>query len=252
MAKAPKLKGIIVNRPRRKMVKLPAATLGYHNLIEPDVYTPPGGAEVKKYKANFHYDATSMVKLKAILADAVEPAWQGYVEECEKKDWTPTVESASDIDIEDFLEDRIREVTSDKARVREPFINVSRPYKKLKDKNTGKEFVIEPKAWDNEGTLLDLRKLNPWSGTKCIPIVEVGLFSNGANPDPTPTLRLVGIQVLKLESGGAGDNIGAVTEDDAIDLAGDEDIDFEDLSGFAAVGLGSDDDVGLTDEDNPL
>lgn len=257
--KDPKPKGIIMYRPRRQTIKLPPAVLGYNHLVDPDVYEGK-----KKYKANFHYKEEAWDKVEETIqaqADKCVPGFQKDAEKCyaeaeeagkPENMWVP---ESYEVSIADWLADKRKEVKSEKAPQQDDFLPLTCPFKEGTDKKTGEPWTLKMKAWDKNGKLLDISKLNPWSGTICIPIVEVGIFANSLFPEPTPTLKLVGIQILKLVRGGGGGDIGAVNNDDLDAWEGEDINEFDDLSAFAGVGLDDDEDDnddGDDTEENPL
>jgi hypothetical protein len=232
--------------------------LGFHHLIEPDEYEGK-----KKFKANFHFTDDGFAKLEDVLRAGLEAAKDGFLKECDKAEWVlyegkkKTKETGEgwepphggDVDVEAWLSEKRREVTSDKAASKDDFIQLGAAFKEGQDRETGRRWQTSVKAWDAKGNLLDLKKLSPGSGTVCLPVVEVGIFANALFPEETPTIKLIGIQVLKLERWSGGGNVGAVSEEEINELVGDDDLDIDDLSAFQGMSI-SDEDPEEDDTEN--
>lgn len=207
---------------------LPAGTLGFSSLITPDTY------EGKiKFKLNLHLTQSQAEALADKLQnEVINPAFDKLKEES-GKDLSKKSAAA-------WLEEALKE-PKEKARIQLPMLGIScNADIKNRDGDITRQSV---KAWDAKGTLLDMPSLHMGMGS----IISVGVSAalwhgslaveKDAKKKPIkwwalPSLRLVGVRVLKLEQFGAGNTeVGEVSEEDLVGV--EEGFEAEDLASFA-------------------
>lgn len=233
-----KPKGVIVYRPRRKVVVLAPSVLGWANLEKPD---DRFDKDNPKFKLNAHLSDPAFARNVEIITDAVEARKEGFLKECTQAGY-----DASGVEwpnVEEWLQDKLKE--SKMKAISDPYVSFSCNYKKGVDKKTGREWETSVSAYDKKNTLLDLKKLKLGSGSLIQPIIDIGLFVSPKELNPLISARLKGVRILKLEQySGGGLELGEVADED-LELL--EDTDVDDLSDFIGSSFEGDDDT--TDED---
>lgn len=223
-------------RPKGIMF-LPACTLGFSSLITPDVYEGKS-----TFKLNAHFTQTQAEALADKLqAEIVDPGYKAIKDEALaaiKAKYPAAL--LTKVSAADWLEGAMKE-PKEKSRIQLPFLNIKC---NSHVKNRQDELIPQTvKAWDAKGKLLDLPSLHLGMGS----IVSVGVSAaywhgtlnvetEGPKKKPvkwfaTPTLRLVGVRVLKLEQFGGDSSVGEVSPDDMVGV--EEGFEAEDLAAFA-------------------
>lgn len=211
----------------RNLVKGPPGELGFAHLITPD----EAFGQVK-FKANVHYKDSAF---NSLFESINETYWQLIPElldaaaEKKKKDLVKVLSKA---DVIAYLREKVKQPTNG-ARIQLPYFgfDMNASYKN-KD---GEEVATSVKAWDSHGAPVDLKGLRLGMGSVVKPFFTIGVWA-GSSPfskwAALPTLRFVGLQVLKLKQfGGSGTvSVGEVTEADLKFL--DDNFAADDLSQF--------------------
>lgn len=224
-------------RPKSTILFLPAMTLGFSSLLEPDTYEGK-----TQFKLNLHATVAQAEaladKVQAEVIDAHFKALKAMVEK-DKPDVATKLQAKS---ASDWLEEKLKE-PKEKSRIQLPHFTVACTAD-LKDRQTQQMIRQRVKAWDAKGAPLDLPSLHLGMGS----IVSVGVSAalwhgtlavdkdNKKKPIAwwaLPSFRLIGVRVLKLEQfGGAGNSqVGEVSEEDLVGV--EEGFEAEDLAQFA-------------------
>lgn len=223
MAAKPQAKNsAVVNVRSKKTIALPPAMLGFSSLVTPDTYDP----SKPKLKGNFHYKAEAFPLLQATIQKECIDAFLAKLTE----DSGFPLKTA--MTAEEWLAEKLKE-PKDEARIKLPHI-VLMCNASFRGRD-GELQEVALSAWDRHNNKLDLKKLRISADSIVEPIVKPGLFaSKQLMSIPQPTLRLVGIRVLKLVQFG-GSSAPAETDEEAIKEALGQDFDMDqDLSAFAA------------------
>ncbi len=238
----------------RKTTALPPMQLGsFHKLFEPDEYEGK-----KKFKSRFHINTASIDALKAVLQTkciaAHFPAMKAEVD-AEIADAKALGKKTTGVVIcedvtgcqtpEAYLEDKLRD-PNEKDKVQLPTIQLHvdafQPLRKGQDESDRELRTI--KFWNAKGELIGdsenpgpLKKMTAGSWVK--PVVHTNLFaSKQLGPMPRPQLMLVGLQIIKLETYGAGqvENQSAADEDEMRRIMG---ADYDPADDIAAMTAGA-------------
>lgn len=213
MAEAKKGKPIIARLT--KTTSMPAGKLSFNALLKPDTtFGDP------TFYANVEYDEAGLDALAVKLKADIELLVPKFAEECEKQGKPKPPEVMS---VTTWLEDHAKQPNDEKYL----------PYVKFSVKADGKTrdgevFHRSMVVWDAKNTKLDIAKLRMGRGSMVQPIIKTGLFMTSIVKEPTPTLQLVGLRLLKLVQFG-GDHIDDFDPMDAEGLEIDDD-----LSAFAS------------------
>lgn len=214
----------------RDNLKSPPGTLGYSHLVIPDE-----AFGKSQLKASVHFDA----KAFGALAERVNEAYWALIPELldqadEKKIKRDKVKILSKNDLIASLVEKQKDA-NDSAPVQLPFFTFS-CNASYHDKKKGQDVAVTVKAWDAHGAPLDLSAAKVGKGSVIQVLFSVGVWA-GSSPFSKwvalPTLRFVGIQILKLkqwEGNGGKTAVGEVTDSDLAFL--DDNFSAEDLSLF--------------------
>lgn len=223
MATKKKSSSVIVARAK-KTIALPPCTLGFCHLETPDDYDP----DKPQYKMNAHYDPKGiqafidMVGAKVLSEAALEKLAEEMVAGGAGKAKKPPVTA------QDFVEDKLKE-PKDKAKIQLPHIILGNAAFYMKQ---GERTQRQISVWDAKNNVLDLKSLKLGMGSIVQPIVYPNLYYSKLNGFAAPSLKLVGVRVLKLVKYG-GQQAPSDTDDEAIrDVMGDG-FEYDDLSSFA-------------------
>jgi len=230
MATAPKKNSAVIVKRSRKTFAMPPATMGFASLIDPDTYDP----DKPMFKVNLHYTPAGIEAVKQFLQehciDALFPDLQKDALEAK----LPCVADISGCQSpEDFMEGKLKE-PKEQSKIQLPFmqIGVKQMFKNKSQEQEARTIAF----WDAKNNLLDGKAMKIGMGSIIQPIVYPNLYLSKQNgKDPRPSLQLVGIRVLKLESWGKGAAKPDAADDEAIRevMGADFDMD-DDLSAFAA------------------
>lgn len=190
----------------KEMIFTPPVTMGFANLITPDE-----AFGERKFKLNAHFTPAAAEAFEAVLEKALLGNLMSDIKEQAheaKFKFKPMAPLGS------YLEDKLKPA-GEKSRIQLPFIIFkANPFFRNK---AGEEVPVTMKGWDAHGAPLDLKGARVGMGS----IVKVALMpALWAGPlsknTIEPSLRLVGIQILKLEQfgGGGQSSVGEVTEAD--------------------------------------
>jgi hypothetical protein len=251
--KKPSAPAVILIRPNNT-IALPPGPLGFNSLIEPESFQD---GELK-FKLNYHLTSEG---IEALIQDVEEKVYSKanmdklQAEFDEKGVTNPPAPRPA----KDWLEGILRapkENATDFFRL--PCITVGTKAE-YKDHKTGSMVRREIACWDAKNKKLNLAKLRLGRGSIIQPVVYPNVFYAGAKTIQgtsipatiMPSLRLVGVRVLKLERwGGAGSQAAEVTDAEIQNVMG-ADFVYDDLDAYAE-GIVDDHDeaTDLTPEDN--
>lgn len=215
----------VVTVKASKSIALPAGPLGFSSLVEPDTYDP----EKPTLKLNLHLSPEAIQQFHETIAQKVytkEALAQLKLEAEENGIKWKDPQSA-----EDWLAAKLKDARdSDQSKF--PFIIIAN---KANYKNREGDIVQRKvSAWDGNNRKLDLKKLRMARGSIIQPVVYPNLFISKLIGFPQPSLKLIGVKVLKLERFGTGGSQEAETDEDAIkEVLGDA-FEMDDLAAFAA------------------
>lgn len=254
MAETQKVSAVLTARAA-KSISLPPCELGWADLITPKAFekdAPKLGEGAPKFMIDCHYSPLGLealaLKLLAVIAAQLPALKKAAALNGPVDPKTGEIKGTilkDPISAEDWLEAQLK-TPKTAAKIQLPFIKLRAPgYRKGKrdpDGSFGDPILNLMGCWDPDNQPLDLSKLRLSAGSVIQPIVYPNLFaSKPAMWIPQPSLKLVGVRVLKVVSfGGRG---GPQAPDDADDeaikkvLGADFDI-HQDLSQYA---VGADD-----------
>jgi hypothetical protein len=225
MAAPKKSNSSVVTARAKKTIALPPGTLGFASITEPDNYDP----EKPTLKMNYHLtpeaiaalieDIKTKVYTEANLAKLAEEGVANGIKSM------PAPQDAKA-----WLEAKLKE-PKESARIQLPYIILSN---KAFYKNRSGELVArEIACWDAKNAKLNLKRLRLGMGSILEPVVNGNLFFSKLIGFPQPSLKLVGVRVLKLERFGGG-AAPADTDEDAIKEVLGEAFEYDDLDAYAA------------------
>jgi len=217
---------VVTTRPRHT-IALPAATVGFSNLVEPDDYDESN----PQFKVNLHLSPEAVKALVGVVDDKVytEKNLGKLAEEAEEAGMASKKKPMPDpIPAEDWVGDKLKDPKPE-SKVQLPYIIIGQ---KADYKKDGELVRREMKAWDANNKPLPLKNLRLGMGSVVEAIVSPNLYFNKLQAAPAPSLKLVGIRVLKLVQFGGG-SAPADTDDNAIKEVLGEDFEADDLSKFA-------------------
>lgn len=212
-----------VVRPK-KLVASPPGTLGWSSLIQADAKF---GAPKFNLKVHLTEDAAGKLGVQIQeMMDELIPKLEENIKEKGGKIKLPLKRISGDQYLEDNLKDPV-----EKSRVQLPTLgfSVAESYKG-KDGTAIKRTI---KAWDSKNAPLDLPSLRLGMGSIIQVVYEPGVYAGPLTKGYAhPTLRLVGIRVLKLEQYGPGSGqLGDLSDEDLEGL--DADFEADDLAAYA-------------------
>lgn len=226
---------VIVVR-QKKTFALPPATLGFAHFATPDNYDPAKPT----YKGNFHLNPVAIeALLKLIQANCIDANLAALHTEMErvmtKPDFTK-FSSKPAVTPQDFLDTKLKE-PKEEAILKTPYITLATKAT-YRDKKTGLDVKKTLACWDKANNLLDISKMKLGLGSVVEPIVNCNLYFSKVNAiNPTPSLQLAGIRVLKLVQFKGSSNAPTRADEESIrEVMGDDfEMDDGDLSQYAAV-----------------
>lgn len=212
-----------VVRPK-KLVASPPGTLGWSSLVQAD---DKYGEPKFNLKCHFSEDAAGKLGIQIQeMMDELIPKLEENIKEKGGKIKLPLKRISGDQYLEDNLKDPV-----EKSRVQLPTLGFSvvESYKG-KDGNSIKRTI---KAWDSKNAPLDLPTLRLGMGSIVQVVYEPGVYAGPLTKGYAhPTLRLVGVRILKLEQFGPGAaQLGDLSEEDLEGL--DADFEADDLAAYA-------------------
>lgn len=222
---AAKKKSSVVTVRAKDTIALPAAILGYSDLVKP--YSFDGDEDEATFRANLHYAPPGIEALKRIIAEKVytKATLDKLAEEAEENG----LKMGKPQDPEAWLEAKLKE-PAEKSPVKDlPFLLVANKatYKK---KGEIVERVIS--AWDQNNRVLPLDKLRLSAGSVIEAIVYPNVFLSKLIGFPQPSLKLVGVRILQLKQYQSGGAAPADKDDKAIKEVLGEGFVADDLSRF--------------------
>lgn len=234
---APKKNSSVVTARARATIALPPMTLGFNSLTEPDTFDP----EKPTFKLNGHLTPAGITQMVETIEEKVytEAALAKLAEEAAiggmklKEPMSPA----------DWLEGKLKE-PKENSRQPLPHIVISnKAYTGPADKRKLREIA----CWDANNRKLNLKKLRLGAGSVIQAIVYPNLWaSKVAGGVPQPSLKLVGVRVLKLVQWG-GNRAPDQADDEDIKAVMGEDFEYDDLDAFAQ---GADDEPEDDDDDS--
>lgn len=239
MSDAPKVSAVLTARARNT-IALPPCEMGWADLITPKGFerdAPKIGENAVKYMLDCHYTPAGLEALKATVLSKCLEAQRAALEEAAAKNGAGT-KLKPPIPLEEWLEAQLKS-PKPKSRIQLPFIKLRAPgYRK--DRNGGDPILNIMGCWGPDDQPLDLVKLRLSAGSVVQPIVFPNLFASKAGFwTPQPSLKLVGVRVLRPVSFGAAGGPrgpGEATDDEAIKavMGAEFDIHSTDFSAYAA------------------
>lgn len=217
----------VVTVKASKSISLPAGPLGFSSLVDPDTYDP----DKPTFKLNLHLSPEAIQQFHQIIAEKVytDASLAKLREEAEENG----IKWKEPQSAEDWLAAKLKDPRpNDQAQL--PFLIVAN---KANYKNREGDIVQRKMAcWDGNNRKLDLKKLRLGRGSIIQPVVYPNLFISKLIGFPQPSLKLIGVKVLKLERFGGGGSQEVETDESAIkEVLGDA-FEMDDLAAFAAGG----------------
>lgn len=228
-------------RPKSVLMATPAGTLGFSVLITPDSkFVEPG--KFPKFNLKLHLSEAAQERMAEKLQEMMDTLIPKLEAEITKKNGKIKL-PLKRISGAAYLEEQLK-LPAEASRIQLPFMSFScNSEKPLKDGGTER---ITIKAYSKDDAPLDLPALKMGMGSIVQVLLEPGVFVSALTEDKTvkrrqgdpmvatakPTLRLIGVRILKLEQYGPG--AGKIEDLDDKDLAGlDADFEAEDLAAYA-------------------
>ena len=227
-----KKKSAVVTIRAKKTIALAPGQMGFADLLTPRAF----GTDPAKFNLDYHMTPAALEANKLIVQAKCIDQFTAEVQEAAKENGGSVKEA---ITPEEWFANQLKD-PKPTGRIQLPFIKLRSPGFRT-DRNTGEMIPLFMVAWDAENNLLDLASLKLAQGTILQPIVYPNMFASKPSMwIPMPSLRLVGVRVLKAVQFGGGRGAPAPDLDDAaIKAVMGEDFDMQNLSAFA-LGSGSD------------
>lgn len=227
MAAPAKKNSAVVSYKAKRSIALPPMTLGFASLVTPDTYEE----DKPLFKMNGHLTPESMESIKDTIREKV------YTEDAVAKMLEMAKEGGMKLkdpmDPSEWLEGKLKE-PKENARIQLPHLVLSVPAN-YKDKQ-GEIQRREIACWDGAKKKLNLKRLKLGMGSIVAPVVYPNLFASKLMGGIIqPSLKLVGLYVLKLERFG-GSAAPADTDEEAIKEVLGEAFQYEDLSAYMGAG----------------
>lgn len=243
MAAAKKNSSVVTVRAK-ETIALPPMTLGFSSLVKPDEYDP----EKPTFKLNGHLTPEGIEAMKETIAEKVytEKNVEKLREECAENG---IKKMADPQDPEAWLEAKLKE-PKENARLQLPHLVISN--RAFFNRN-GERVQRTIGCWDANNRKLNLAKLRLGAGSVIQAIVYPNLFFSKIIGVPQPSLKLVGVRVLKLEQWG-GQRAPEQADDEEIAAVMGEGFEYDDLAAYADTGRSDepdDDDDHDEDEGDP-
>lgn len=174
----------IVTIRSKQAIYFPPAEKGFDDLMKPNEYKGE-----RHFNLNGHFSAEALALIPAIVQkqcyDLLLDKLHAEIEEGGGRKKPP-------LDPSEWLEGKLKQPTR-KAEPKLPFIKFSREA----ETKTGKPIVMG--CWGPDGQVLDLGKLRMAMGSIIQPALFLNLWASKANSwVPQPSVKLVGVKVLKL------------------------------------------------------
>lgn len=249
--KKPATTAVIVVRPSNT-IALPPGNLGFNNLLEPEAFADGP----LKFKLNYHMSPEAIAALVEALKENAysERNMEKLREEFAEKGVKSPPEPR---DVADWVSGLLRE-PKEGSTERLPHITIG-TQAEYKDRKTGEVKLRSIACWDAKNKKLDLKRLKLGRGSIIQPVVYANLFYAGAKTIQgvaipatiCPSLRLVGVRVLKLERWGGSGAQAAEADEEAIKEVLGDNFAYDDLAAYAEGAHEEDhgDDHDLTPED---
>jgi hypothetical protein len=230
----------IITIRAKKPIALPASIMGFSDLLKPKAFiadAPLTGKDSPKFNLDTHLlPNTSEALCGTLQRLCVDPMLEELHAEVKEKGGGTAKPAMS---MEEWLEGKLKQ-PSERGKVQLPYIRVQQNgYRKGRD---GEDPVMNTIAcWPAHGSaLLDLAKLRLGMGSTIVAIVYANLWaSKAAFWVPQPSLKLVGIRVLKaVQFGGGRGAAPPEADDDAIKAAMGGDFQDTDFSEYALADTG--------------
>lgn len=193
----------------------------FSKLVIPDTYE---GKE--SFKLVIMYNDPSLEILIDRSDAMIGHLWPKFVKEAEASPKPP--KNMTPPSAREWLEGKLKE-QGEKARDKTPYMTISVDADYLdRDKQIKRRKIL---AWDGRNNPLDLATLGLGAGSIVQPVVQMKLFTSALIKDPTPSIKLVGVKVLKLERfTGGGPALDTVSDADLAALG--EGFEMDDLSAY--------------------
>lgn len=221
---APKKNSSVVTVRARETIALPPMTLGFASLVKPDEYDP----EKPTFKMNGHLNPEAIEALEETIRTRVytEAAIEKLREECKENGISKMKDP---MDAREWIEAKLKE-PKEKAKIQLPHLVISN---RATYKRNGETVQRVIGCWSGNNKKLNLAKLRLGAGSLVQAIVYPNLFYSKIIGVPQPSLKLVGVRVLKLEQWG-GQRAPEEADDEEIAQVLGDDFEYDDLDSFAA------------------
>lgn len=224
-AAKPKSGGVVAVRASKSFFT-PPGPLGWSNLIEPDA-----AFDSLKFKANIHLDEKAQEILAGRIGKEMDELFPKFLAEAEKAEKAAPRGGWVIPEADAWVDDHLKE-PKENSRIQLPFVSFANDAE-YRDKKSGKMVRKTMRAYDVQGQMLDLPSLHLGMGSIVQLVLIAGVFVSPLVKEPTPSFKLQGVRVIKLEQfGGGGGSMGEMDDEDMA-LIGDTS-DFADLSAYAA------------------
>lgn len=232
--------GVIIARSTNMFVT-PPGLLGWNHLIDPDQYQPPDGPLQYNYKVSHHQTDDQLEALTKRLQDCIESAvWPLFLKEAAKKgqgERAKTVKGRTVMEpwvmpsAQEFIDGQLK-AFKEGDRIELPSMEY-RNAAFYKDRH-GDQQRKTMRATDAQNHAVDLKAARMGYQSVIQVLLTPSVYSSAAinKGDPSISLKLQGIRILKLEQyGSGGPAMGDISEEDQALMAG-ADMD-QDLSAYA-------------------
>jgi len=218
--------GIVTSRSKEFLFGSPAILGSWPKLIEPDE-----AFDEVKFKANFHFSEASQEAFVKRLDAAIEALWTQFLADMEKAG-KPT-KGLTPPSAQDWVTDHLKE-PKDNWKIQGEYLQFSNDaeYVARKGPLAGETVRKKMLCFDKDGVPKDIAEVKPDGGSIVKPVLQVGLWVSPLQKKPQVSLKLQGVQVLKLETySGAAPQAEEVSDED-LALLGD--VTLTDLAGFGS------------------
>lgn len=211
----------------RELLRSKPGVLGYSNLIVPDE-----AFGNSKYKASIHMNASASAATFEEINDAYWALVDEIKDQAKEKKVDGKLKILSKADLLEHLNEKLKEA-GESAPSKDKFFTFDCNSHYTKD---GEQIAVSVKGFDQHGAPIDLKAAKVGKGSVVQALYTVGVWA-GSSPFSKwvalPTLRFVGLQVLKLEQwkgSGGSSKVNEVADSDLAYL--DENFQASDLSLF--------------------
>ena len=238
---APQKNSSVITVRAKKTIALAPATLGFASIVVPDNYDP----EKPTFKLNYHLSPEAIIQLQQDIVEKVytKEGLEKLTAECLAngiKKVPPPQDAA------DWLESKLKE-PKEGSKLQVPHIIIAnRATYRGRDGEPVERTIA---CWDAHNRKLDLKRLKLGMGSVIQAVVYPNLFFSKLIGFPQPSLKLVGVRVLKLERFGGG-AAPADTDEEAIKEVLGENFTYDDLGAYGMGAEGAEgEEHDLTPED---